>query len=140
MKFLLDTCLISELIKREPNPRVLPWLESQDETTLYLSVLTIGELQKGISKLPDSHKKLELQAWVSKDLVARFEGRLLPIDGEVATGWGRLLGVAEKQGKKLPVMDSLIAATAITHNLTVVTRNTRDLERCHAKVFNPWKD
>ncbi len=140
MKFLLDTCLISELIKREPNPRVLPWLESQDETTLYLSVLTIGELQKGISKLPDSLKKLELQAWVSNDLVARFEGRLLSIDGEVAIAWGRLLGVAEKQGKKLPVMDILIAATAITHNLTVVTRNTRDLERCHAKAFNPWKD
>jgi predicted nucleic acid-binding protein len=77
---------------------------------------------------------------VSNDLVARFEGRLLSIDVEVASTWGRLLGAAERQGKRLPVMDSLIAATAITHNLTVVTRNARDLERCQAKVFNPWKD
>ena len=139
MKFLLDTCFISELIKREPNPKVLLWLGNQDEIALYLSVLTIGELQKGISKLPDGPKKLELQGWVSNDLVARFEGRLLPIDAEVAAAGGRLLGAAERQGKRPPVMDSLIAATAITHNLTVVTRNTRDLERCQAKVFNPWK-
>ncbi len=140
MKFLLDTCLISELIKKEPNREVLLWLEDQDETALYLSVLTIGELQKGISKLPDGPKKVELQGWGSNDLVARFEGRLLSIDAEVAGAWGRLLGAVERQGKKLPVMDSLIAATAITHHLTVVTRNTRDLERCQAKVFNPWKD
>jgi hypothetical protein len=140
VKFLLDTCLISELIKKEPNPHVLLWLENQDETVLFLSVLTIGELQKGISRLPDSPKKLELQGWVSNNLVARFEGRLLSIDVEVAAAWGRLLGAAERQGKKLPVMDSLIAATAITHNLTVVTRNARDMERCQAKVFNPWKD
>lgn len=140
MKFLLDTCFISELIKKEPNPQVLLWLENQDETALYLSVLTIGELQKGISKLPEGPKKSELQGWVSNDLVARFEGRLLSIDAEAAAAWGRLLGTAERQGKKLPVMDSLIAATAITHNLTVVTRNNRDLERCQAKVFNPWKD
>jgi predicted nucleic acid-binding protein len=105
-----------------------------------LGVLTIGELQNGISKLPDGPKKSELQGWVSNDLVARFEGRLLSIDAEAAAVWGRLLGTAERQGKKLPVMDSLIAATAITHNLTVVTRNNRDLERCQAKVFNPWKD
>ena len=131
--------ILSGLIKKEPNPQVLLWLESQDETALHLSVLTIGELQKGISKLPEGPRKLELQAWVSNDLVARFEGRLLSIDVEVASTWGRLLGAAERQGKRLPVMDSLFAATAITHNLTVVTRNTRDLERCQAKVFNPWK-
>ena len=140
MKFLLDTCLISEIIRREPNRQVLRWLESQEEAALFLSVLTLGELQKGIAKLPDSPKKSELQAWVSNDLAARFEGRLLPIDGEVAATWGRLLGTGERQGKKLPVMDSLIAATAITHNLTVVTRNTRDLERSQAKVFNSRKD
>ena len=139
MKFLLDTCLISEVIKKGPNPQVLLWLGNQDETALYLSVLTIGELQKGISKLLDASKKLELQGWVSNDLVARFEGRLLRIDAEVAAARGRLPGAAERPGKKLRVLDSLIAATAITHHLTVVTRNTRDLERCLAKVFNPWK-
>lgn len=138
MKYLLDTCLISELIKRKPSPHVLRWLEKQDETALYLSVLTIGEIQKEISKLPDNPKKLELQSWVSNELVARFEGRILSVDVEVAAVWGKLLGSAEKQGRKLPVMDSLIAATANTHNLTVITRNTRDMERCQASVFNPW--
>lgn len=140
MKYLLDTCLISELIKKKPSLPVLRWLEKQDETALYLSVLTIGELQKGISKLPDNPKKLELQGWVNNELVGRFEGRILSIDVEVAAAWGKLLGSAEKQGRKLPVMDSLIAATANTHNLTVVTRNARDMERCQASVFNPWRE
>jgi predicted nucleic acid-binding protein len=140
VKYLLDTCLISELIKKKPSLPVLRWLEKQDETALYLSVLTIGELQKGISKLPDNPKKLELQGWVNNELVGRFEGRILSIDVEVAAAWGKLLGSAEKQGRKLPVMDSLIAATANTHNLTVVTRNARDMERCQASVFNPWRE
>jgi toxin FitB len=104
-----------------------------------MSVLTIGELQKGISTLPDGPRKLELQAWVSNNLGTRFEGRFLSIDGEVAAAVGRLLGDAERLGKKLPVMEGLIGATAITHHLTVITPNTRDLERCQAKVFSPWK-
>lgn len=140
MKYLLDTCLISEVSKKEPNPNVLLWLDKQDESALYLSVLTIGELQKGISKLPDNARKAELQAWVNNELVGRFGRRILNIDVEVAGAWGILLGTAEKHGKKLPAMDSLIAATASVHALIVVTRNTRDMERCQAKVFNPWKD
>ena len=82
MKYLLDTCLISELVKKEPNRNVMLWINNQDENTLYLSVLTIGELQKGISKLPDSARKAELQAWVNNDLVARFQRRLLSIDAD----------------------------------------------------------
>lgn len=140
MKYLLDTCLISELTKKEPDSNVLLWLGKQDESTLYLSVLTMGELQRGISKLLDNRRKEELQAWVNNDLAARFNGRILSIDVEVAGAWGTLVGTAERLGKKLPVMDSLIAATANTHNLIVITRNTRDMERCQAKVFNPWKD
>jgi len=140
VKYLLDTCLISEVSKKEPNPNVLLWLDKQDESALYLSVLTIGELQKGISKLPDNARKAELQAWVNNELVGRFGRRILNIDVEVAGAWGILLGTAEKHGKKLPAMDSLIAATASVHALIVVTRNTRDMERCQAKVFNPWKD
>ncbi len=140
MKYLLDTCFLSELIKRRPNPNVLRWLDKQDEDQLYLSVLTIGELQKGIGKLPDIARQEELQAWVDNDLAIRFEGRILPIDTEVASQWGILLGKTEKAGKKLPVIDSLIAATATVHNLTVVTRNTKDLEKCQAQAFNPWED
>jgi hypothetical protein len=139
VKYLLDTCLISELVKESPNASVLGWLDKQDEDQLYLSALTIGELQKGISKLADARKKEELQIWLSSDLGSRFERRILNIDTEVAVRWGELIGEAERRGKRLPVIDSLIAATAAVHNLTVVTRNTGDLEECAVRVLNPWK-
>jgi toxin FitB len=138
VKYLLDTCLISELVKKEPNPAVVSWLDEQDEHKLFLSVLNLGELQKGISKLPDGTKKEELQAWVALDLVERFTDRILEIDLETALCWGRLQGEAEQAGEKLPVMDSLIAATAAAHELVVVTRNVRDIERCGVRVCNPW--
>jgi predicted nucleic acid-binding protein len=138
VKYLLDTCLISELVKKEPNPAVVSWLDEQDEQKLFLSVLNLGELQKGISKLRDGVKKDELQAWVALDLVERFTGRILEIDLDTALCWGRLQGEAEQAGEKLPVMDSLIAATAVAHGLVVVTRNVRDIERCGVKVCKPW--
>lgn len=139
MKYLLDTCLISELVKKEPNPAVVSWLDNQEEQTLFLSVLNLGELQKGISKLPDCVKKDELQSWVTLDLVERFAGRIIDIDLETALRWGIVLGEAEQRGEKLPVMDALIAATATAHGLVVVTRNVRDMERCGARVCNPWE-
>ena len=138
MKYLLDTCLISELIRKEPHPAVIDWLDAQDEQKLYLSVLNLGELQKGISKLTAGAKKDELQAWVALDLVERFAGRILDIDLATALCWGRLQGEAEQAGEKLPVMDALIAATAAAHGLVVVTRNVKDMERCKARVLNPW--
>jgi hypothetical protein len=138
VKYLLDTCLISELVKKEPNAAVLNWLDEQNEQNLFLSVLTLGELQKGISKLSDGTKKDELQAWVTLDLVERFTGRTLELDLETALCWGKLQGVAEQAGEKLPVMDALIAATAVAHGLVVVTRNVRDMERCGVRVCNPW--
>lgn len=139
MKYLLDTCLISELVKKEPNPAVVSWLDEQDEQNLFLTVLNLGELQKGISKLPDSAKKNDLQEWVTLDLVERFNGRIIDIELETSLCWGRLQGDAERRGEKLPVMDSLIAATAATHGLIVVTRNVRDMERCGVRVCNPWQ-
>jgi len=139
VKYLLDTCLISELVKKEPNPGVVNWLDEQDEQKLFLSVLNLGELQKGISKIPNGTKKDELQAWIGLDLVERFTGRILDIDLETALCWGRIQGEAEQEGLKLPVMDSLIAATAAAHGLIVVTRNVRDMERCGVKVCNPWE-
>jgi len=139
VKYLLDTCLISELVRKEPNPAVVGWLDDQDEQTLFLSVLNLGELQKGISRLPDGPKKDELQTWIGLDLVERFTGRILELDLETAHCWGKLQGVAEQAGDRLPVMDSLIAATAAAHGLIVVTRNVRDMERCGVKVCNPWE-
>lgn len=138
MKFLLDTCLISELVKKEPSLEVVSWLDEQDEHNLFLSMLTLGELQKGISKLPDSARKNELQIWALHDLVDRFAGRILELDLKTALAWGNLQGESESKGQKLPVMDSLIAATATAHHMVVITRNVKDIERCHAPVFNPW--
>lgn len=140
MRYLLDTNVILELVKKDPNPHVLHWIDKRDETSLFLSVITFGELQKGISKLNDKARAERLQKWVDQDLVNRFDGRILPIDLDVIFTWGRVQGISEKDGTKLPVMDCLIAATAIAHNLIVVTRNVNDIERCQASVFNPWDD
>ena len=138
MRYLLDTNVISELVKRKPNPGVVSWIDEQDESALFLSAITFGELQKGIEKLGDESRAEQLQTWVNQDLAKRFDGRILPIDLNVAFTWGRIQGASEKGGLKLPVMDNLIAATAITHNLVVVTRNAHDIERCQASVYNPW--
>lgn len=138
MKYLLDTCLISELVKKVPNPAVVRWMDEQDEQNLFLSVLNLGELQKGISKLTDGAKKDELQAWVALDLVERFDGRILEVDLDTALVWGRLQGETERSGEKLPVMGALIAATAAAHGLVVATRNVRDMERCGVRVCDPW--
>lgn len=138
MKYLLDTCLISELVKKVPNPAVASWLNEQDEQSLFLSVLTIGELQKSISKLPDGTRKDELQSWVEHDLALRFTGRIIDVEMEVMLIWGRLQGESERSGTSLPVIDSLIAASAKAHGLIVVTRNVKDIERCQVRVCNPW--
>ncbi len=138
MKYLLDTCLISELVKKTPNSAVVRWLDEQDEHSLYLSVLTIGELQKGICKLPDGARKDDLHAWVENDLALRFSGRIVDVDLETVLIWGRLLAQSEQKGVILPVTDSLIAATAINHGLVVVSRNVKDMERCLVSVCNPW--
>lgn len=139
MRYLIDTCVISELVKSAPHPDVLHWLEGRDEETLYLSVLVLGELQKGISKLSGSQRKDKLSQWVSEDLVHRFSGRTIDIDTDVTLRWGKIQGESEKHGERLPVIDSLIAATAAVHNLVVVTRNTKDIERCGVVVFDPWE-
>jgi predicted nucleic acid-binding protein len=114
------------------------WIKSRKEDSLYISVLTIGEICKGISKLPDSQKKKSLRNWIDNDLKKRFGGRILEITEEIATSWGEIQAKSEKEGKKMPVIDSLIAATAIKNNLTVVTRNVKDIENSGCKSINPW--
>jgi predicted nucleic acid-binding protein len=136
--FLLDTCVISELVKPRPNENVVRWVDSVDERKLFLSVLTVGELTKGITKLQESPRKANLQEWLEHDLAERFAGRILPVDATVSVAWGRIQGEAERVGAKLPVIDSLLAATAEIHRLTLATRNVADFDRCGATVFNPW--
>jgi predicted nucleic acid-binding protein len=138
LSFLLDTSVISELVKPAPESNVIEWMKRTDEASLYLSVLTIGEIEKGIAKLPMSSRRERLETWVRQDLAERFRERLLVIDALVAAAWGRLAGEAEGSGKPLPVIDGLIAATGLAHDLTVATRNIEDFERCGARCFNPW--
>ena len=139
MKYLLDTCVISELIKPSPEPCVIKWIKPLDDSICFLSVLTLGELQKGIAKLPDSKKKSALQAWLEDDLRARFNDRILNVTPTIAELWGQIQGNAEKNGKKLPLIDSLIAATAINHHLVVATRNTTDMKNTGVHLFDPWQ-
>ena len=140
MSYLLDTCLISELAKSEPNKKVVDWVLSENETNFYLSVLTFGELHKSIEKLPESKKKEELRTWAENELTNRFQNRIIGIDMHVAIIWGKTQFIAERQGKTMPAIDSLIAATGIAYNLTVVTRNVADMEPSGVKLFNPWSD
>ncbi len=139
MSFLLDTSVISELVKKSPHAPVLEWLEAQDEMTLYLSVITIGEIEKGIARLSASAHRTRLQSWLRRDLIERFDNRLLSLDLRAVTRWGVLVGESEKRGVPLPVIDSLIAATALVHGLTVVTRNVGDFDRCGVQCLNLWE-
>ena len=138
MSWLLDTCVVSELVRPGPKASVVSWVLERDEDELFLSVITIGELEKGIARLPGSPKRVALEQWVRRDLADRFRDRLLAVDSGVAARWGALVGASEARGQPLPVIDSLIAATSLQHDFTVVTRNTDDLERCGARCFNPW--
>lgn len=135
--YLLDTNCISELLRPKPDPLVLKWFDAADEATLYLSVLTLGEIRKGVAALPESKRKVSLDTWIEVDLRVRFAGRILPIDEPIAERWGVIAAEGKRRGKALAVIDGLIAATALHHNLVVVSRNATDFPP--AKVFNPWK-
>jgi toxin FitB len=138
MSYLIDTCCISELVKKKPNPNVVKWFADQDELSMYLSVISFGELRKGIEKFPDSKKKKELNRWVKEDLNQRFKNRVLNITLVEVNKWGEILAAEEKDGRQLPAIDSLIAATAHVYDLSVVTRNTKDMEGSGVEVINPW--
>jgi toxin FitB len=135
--FLLDTNVISELVRPKPEPNVKAWVAAIDENLLYLSVLTLGEIRKGIASVKDAARRVTLEAWLNSDLVLRFAGRLLSVDQPVADRWGRLSAHAGTKSL-LPVIDGLLAATALHHNLTLVTRNTKDVAATAVPVFNPW--
>ena len=138
MNFLLDTCVVSELTRPKPSQRVAKWIRSEPEPRLHLSVLTIGELRKGIERLPNSHKKNRIEAWLNNELLTRFTGRILSVDHEVAERWGVESAKAEQLGAPLPVIDGLIAATGSVAGMTVVTRNTDDMQRTGVRLLNPW--
>ena len=138
MKYLLDTCVISEVIKPRADKNVISWMQNQDEESLFLSVLTFGEIEKGIEKSPDEARKRKLKLWVEEDLKKRFEGRILPINIDVSIKWGAIQGNAELLGKPMPAIDGLIAVSGIVHNCIVVTRNVSDMKQSSAELLNPW--
>jgi predicted nucleic acid-binding protein len=137
--FLLDTNCISELVRPKPEPRVMDWMEAADEAMLYLSVLTLGEIRKGLAGLPQGKRRTHLERWLQIELQARFVGRIVPIDRAISDRWGLIAADAKRKGKALSIIDGLLAATALHHNLTVVSRNASDFANTPAPVLNPWE-
>jgi tRNA(fMet)-specific endonuclease VapC len=138
MKALLDTCVISELVTKQPNPKVVKFVDSLDSEEVYLSAITIGEIVKGIEKLPASHRKVSLRAWLKDDLLVRFDGRIVSLDKDVLMEWGVLTARLESAGKPMPAIDSLIAASVRSLQMTLVTRNVIDFESADVEIINPW--
>jgi predicted nucleic acid-binding protein len=138
--FLLDTNCISELVRSKPEPRVVRWMQAADESLLYLSVLTLGEIRKGVAGLPQGKRRTQLETWLEVELQVRFSGRVLSIDAAIADRWGLLAGEAKRKGRALSAIDGLLAATALHHNLTIVSRNSSDFAVAHAAVLNPWEE
>jgi tRNA(fMet)-specific endonuclease VapC len=139
MRFLLDTCVISELVAKQPDPGVVQWIDDVGEEKIYLSAITIGEIKKGIEKLPDSRRKSTLAEWLEDDLMTRFKDKILPIDTDAMLVWGELTASLEVQGRKMPAMDSSIAAIALHGNLSLVTRNEDDFQHAGIPITNPWQ-
>ena len=137
--YLLDTNVISELTKLQPEAKVVSWFHATNEELLYLSVLTIGEIRKGIDSLPRSNKRALLESWLVNDLVLRFAGRILDVNLDIAERWGLISAQAKIAGTPLAVVDGLMAATALHHNLTLVTRNTKDVQVTGINTLNPWQ-
>lgn len=136
MNYLLDTNIISETIKKNPNPNLIKWLESIPSEALFISVLSLGEIRKGVESVSESKKKTKLLLWLEKDLTEWFEDRILDIDTNVSDKWGY---VCAKAGKSLAAIDSLLAATALTHNLKLVTRNEKDFKSFDSlEIVNPF--
>lgn len=138
MKLLLDTNVLSEVTKPRPETRVLEWMAKLDEDRTFISVISIAEIRRGVAMMESGRKRDALAEWLASDLPQRFEGRVIPVDEAVATAWGDLMGLAKRSGRGLSSMDGLIAATAIGHDLTLATRNTKDFDGLGIRFIDPW--
>ncbi len=136
MSYLVDTCALSELIRPVPAPQVVDWFARVPLEALTISALTLGEIRRRVEKLPDGRRRSQIIAWLKIELPEWFEGRVLPVDSAVADEWGRLTARLKQQ---IPAIDSLIAATAMKHRLTVVTRNVSDFSVAGVDILNPWE-
>jgi len=138
VSFLLDTNVVSEPTKPRPNHGLLAWLASVEEESVFISTVTISELRYGVERLPRGARRTRLDTWLQNDLLLRLEGRVLPVDIEVADGCGRIIARAESLGHSLEARDAFIAATAQAHGLTLVTRNTSDFQPVVKSILSPW--
>jgi predicted nucleic acid-binding protein len=138
MSFLLDTCVVSESTKLIPSDKVLRWLEVQNEQELFISAITLAELWKGVAILGKSKRRQKLEEFF-EETVSTFVGRVIAVDQQVAIAWGNILNEMEKKGKPIPIIDGFLVATAIAHELTLVTRNVSDFERTGVPMVNPWE-
>ena len=136
--FLLDTNVVSELTKSRIEPRVQSWVAAQDFGSLLISVVSIGEIEKGFTMMADPSRRVRLRVWLERQLVELFRGQVLPVSQAIAERWGVLDGTRQMAGRPVNAPDGMIAATALEHDLTVVTRNTRDFEGLGVVLINPW--
>lgn len=136
MSYLLDTNVVCEAVRPRPEERVIRWLRATPDTALHLSVLSLGEIRRGVEESAPGRRRERLRLWLEQELPQWFEDRLLPVTGAVAECWGRLLATTKRP---LPAVDALLAATAIHHGLRIVTRNESDFRMPGIDVVNPWK-
>lgn len=132
--FLLDTNVISETVSKRPNPRVMEWLDVWEISQSYISAMTIGEIRKGINRMEHSQKRAALESWLSRDLYEAYKGRIVPIDDKVADCWGNIMA----EYKNHNPIDMMFAASALAHNMTLVTRNEKDFNIHGLRIMNPW--
>ena len=135
---ILDTCVVSEVAKARPDPAVVHWFDQSPDEDLYLSVLTLGEIEKGAAMLEEAERRERVLEWLTT-IQGKFGDRILPIDTEVARLWGEMSGRARRSGVQIAVIDGLIAATASAHGMIVATRNVRDFAPTHVKTLDPWE-
>lgn len=138
MRVLLDTNVLSEARRPQPDIRVLQWLHELDEDRTFISVISIAEIKRGLALLDPGRRREALSDWLANDLPQRFERRVLPVDETVALAWGDLLARAQRAGRILPVMDGFLAATAVARDLALATRNTKDFIGLDVRLVNPW--
>ena len=138
MKYLLDTCILSETVRSRPDERVLRWFQTTDRVLMYTPAVVIGEIRKGIVRMPQGLRRNLLEGWLERYRV-NYVQRIVPFDADVAHSWGTLVGLLQAKGVTLPIIDSQIAATALHHDMTLVTRNVKDMEPTGVRLFNPFE-